>query len=497
MKRNISICKTEFNNHYLASQQEQYHIYLSPIILYLIENEPQSIPVKLVIGEREYNKEEINYYYNKYIFLMNHGLIKEIKDPEQSTMSHTPNRIKWQLANLKSLVFEVTDACNLKCKYCAYGEFYVDYDERTNRQMTFETAKAILDYLIDLWNSPLNSSLKRKLTFGFYGGEPLLSINLIKEIISYIENNVPASIIPQYNMTSNAMLLDRHMDYLVQKDFQLLISLDGNEQNHSYRVTHDGINSFRRVYKNVNLLRKKHPVFFVKNVNFNSVLHNRNSVKDIFNFINTEFDKMPMIGELNSNGISPDKVDEYNLTYKDKREDLHQSENYNQLAEKVRLNNPDFESAVKFAQRHSGNFFKNYSDLFRKDVSKRKGYLPTGTCIPFERKLFLTVRGKILPCERIGQEYDMGRIIDNKVEIDFDFIAQKYNNYFEKLKPQCNHCYTSVCSQCIFNLPDLEGKPICMGSQNLKLFNQYISNNLSFFEQNSKTFKESLKIMFE
>ena len=32
------------------------------------------------------------------------------------------------LANLPQLVFEVTDACNLRCKYCAYGEFYEDYD---------------------------------------------------------------------------------------------------------------------------------------------------------------------------------------------------------------------------------------------------------------------------------------------------------------------------------------------------------------------------------
>ena len=36
------------------------------------------------------------------------------------------------LANLPQLVFEVTDACNLRCKYCAYGEFYEDYDCREN-----------------------------------------------------------------------------------------------------------------------------------------------------------------------------------------------------------------------------------------------------------------------------------------------------------------------------------------------------------------------------
>jgi sulfatase maturation enzyme AslB (radical SAM superfamily) len=42
--------------------------------------------------------------------------------------------IHFALANLPQLVFEITDACNLKCKYCAYGEFYDDYD---NPQMHF------------------------------------------------------------------------------------------------------------------------------------------------------------------------------------------------------------------------------------------------------------------------------------------------------------------------------------------------------------------------
>jgi uncharacterized protein len=36
------------------------------------------------------------------------------------------DNIVYALANLPQLVFEITDACNLKCKYCGYGEFYDD-----------------------------------------------------------------------------------------------------------------------------------------------------------------------------------------------------------------------------------------------------------------------------------------------------------------------------------------------------------------------------------
>lgn len=47
----------------------------------------------------------------------------------------SPNQILNNLANLPQLVFEVTDSCNLKCKYCAYGEFYDDFDIRENKMM--------------------------------------------------------------------------------------------------------------------------------------------------------------------------------------------------------------------------------------------------------------------------------------------------------------------------------------------------------------------------
>lgn len=42
----------------------------------------------------------------------------------------TPNDIEQNLINLKQLVFEVTDACNLRCKYCGYADLYEGYDKR-------------------------------------------------------------------------------------------------------------------------------------------------------------------------------------------------------------------------------------------------------------------------------------------------------------------------------------------------------------------------------
>ena len=70
------------------------------------------------------------------------------------------------------------------------------------------------------------------------------------------------------------MLLDRYMDYLVEKNFSILISLDGNEVQSAYRVDKHGNSSFSRVVRNVKKTAKKSliPDYFEKKVNFNSVI---------------------------------------------------------------------------------------------------------------------------------------------------------------------------------------------------------------------------------
>lgn len=58
--------------------------------------------------------------------------------------------IEYSLANLKQLVFEVTDACNLRCKYCAYADLYEGYDQRENLKLPFQKAKLIIDYFTNI-----------------------------------------------------------------------------------------------------------------------------------------------------------------------------------------------------------------------------------------------------------------------------------------------------------------------------------------------------------
>ena len=82
--------------------------------------------------------------------------------------------IKENLINLKNIVFEVTEKCNLRCKYCGLSEqFYQKYKVRKKRNLTFKKAKLIIDYCLTLWRDNYVKDSNLPIIVGFYGGEPL------------------------------------------------------------------------------------------------------------------------------------------------------------------------------------------------------------------------------------------------------------------------------------------------------------------------------------
>jgi len=364
------------------------------------------------------------------------------------------NDILHQLINLEQLTLEVTDACNLKCRYCGYGNLYNTHDKRENLFLNFIKVKHVIDYLYEIWKKYKGKSSPRNIIIGFYGGEPLLNMNLIQQVIAYLEMLPP---IPdtnfQFNMTTNAILLDKYMTYLAEKKFILLISLDGNEYAQSYRKNHHGVNSFNRVYKNIKLLKETYPEYFHKNVNINSVLHNRNNIRSVREFIEKEFGKTPIISEINAFGICENKMNEFKKIYHPIASDI--SINDDDFKEYY----PDMQGLFRFVGKISGNFFSSHNFLLKKNPLV---YPPTGTCSPFGKKMFITVNGKILPCEKIDQKFVLGKVTDTGIELDLQKIADIYTRYYQKVKPLCEKCYMKhFCAQCMFYMEDLDGKVKC------------------------------------
>lgn len=405
----------------------------------------------------------------------------------------TGKHIKNNLVNLSQLVFEVTDKCNLSCKYCGYGELYEGYDPRGSRSLSLKKASNILDYLTKLWKENIGSSLIQPFTLGFYGGEPLIRMKLIKEIIQYVESLDITSKRIHYNMTTNGLLLNKYMDYLVDKEFNLLISLDGDEKDHSYRVDHHGKNSHKKVMDNTMLLKQKHPDYFNKHVRFNTVLHNLNSVESAHNYIKDNFGKETNISPLNNSGIRNDKFKDYVKMFQNVSSSITKACNPEELETELFLVAPRTKQLYTFLYRYSGNKFDNYLSLFY-DENKTKVF-PTGTCVPFWKKMFITVNGKILACEKINHEFALGQVFEDKIEMDFDQIAEVHNNYIFKLIRQCITCaYMRGCGQCIFQIDEInKSDPKCLAHSDGGQFQQSINSNLDYLKRNPSLYKKIIK----
>lgn len=440
------------------------------------------------------NKE---YYKKKSDFLEEYGFFDDFTPNLISEYDSTA--IKSNLANLRMLLIEVTDSCNLNCEYCGYGKLYDNYDQRVSKNQNIEDIKTFIDYLRGLWHSNLNVSYNNIITIGFYGGEPLVAFSIIKEIIFYIESLDISNIFFNYNMTTNGMLLDKYMDYLVLKNFDLLISLDGNQMNNSYRITKTGKESFPVLYRNIKKLQSKFPEYFDDKVNFNSVLHNRNNIVDICNFIKTHFNKVPSINHLNTNGVNPNFIHEFkkmmNKNSMAEYEKERDSNNLNTADEFIK--NLDVSNFNNFFESYTNNSYNSYTDLMYDNSTKY--FIPTGTCHPFSRKLFLSVNGKIFPCERSGQEEPLGHINNNEIFLNYDYIRDFYSKKYNNIIKKCRTCLQwKNCTLCAYYLKKENKTLICDRYMSNRRSKSFFSKNLSSLENNkyfiNKVFSKTLKI---
>ncbi|MEY8707225.1 radical SAM peptide maturase [Bacteroides faecichinchillae] len=401
--------------------------------------------------------------------------------------------IEYNLMNLNQLIFEVTDACNLRCKYCGYADLYEGYDQRENLKFPFHKAKLIIDYLYEYWKKQYCADVNKPISIGFYGGEPLLNVPFIQQVIDYLESLNPIGKKFHYNMTTNAMLLDKYMDFLVEKEFRLLISLDGDEKGQSYRIDAKGQNSFNKVFTNIQLLRSKYPAYFDHLVMFNSVLHNRNGVESAYRFIKDEFGKEPAISPLNNSGIRKDKVKEFYQTYQNMSESIKKATNCEALKKELFIKEPETSALLNYIHYMTGNVFDNCNDL----ILGRTGIPnpPSGTCPPFSKKMFITVKGRILQCEKINHEFALGQITDKKVELDLEQAAQQHNEYIFQYINQCKTCAVKqMCMQCVYQIDDIHDKTSkCNSYCSTKQHEKHKEYCLDYLDKHPELYNKILK----
>ncbi len=126
---------------------------------------------------------------------------------------------------VKALCLHIAHSCNLRCAYCFAGDG--EYGASSEKKlMSFEVGKAAIDFLI------VNSASRKNLEVDFFGGEPLLNFEVVKQIVEYaksIENKHGKTF--RFTITTNGLLLDdEKLDYINKNMNNIVLSIDGRKE---------------------------------------------------------------------------------------------------------------------------------------------------------------------------------------------------------------------------------------------------------------------------
>ncbi len=317
---------------------------------------------------------------------------------------------------VKALCLHICHDCNLRCRYCFADEGAY---HAMREFMSLETAKKAIDFLIE------NSGDRKVLETDFFGGEPLMNFDVVKETVYYAkEQAAKRGKRFLFTLTTNGLLLKDNIADFLNKEFEnVVLSLDGRREVHdAVRKTANGKGSFDLVIENlknfVKIRGDKHyyvrGTFTAKNLDFS---------KDVLFLADSGFESISM---------EPVVTDIPDLAIT--KEDLARvCDEYDVLCDKY----------LEYEAKGKGfNFFHFNVDLEGGPcLSKR-----VSACGAGNEYFSVVPNGDIYPCHQFAGDKDfrMGSVFDGKLD---ENIRNKFKNSCLFTRKKCDGCFAKfICS---------------------------------------------------
>jgi len=424
--------KFETENNKYVYDVSSHRVFRTSAVTYdIIEDFEVGNLAELIRNLPQYSKREIRQSHQEITLARRKQQVFSLDRPKAMAFADGESIALMEHPSQAQLILNVTERCNLRCKYCSYSGIYQGQRKHSDRNMPLQIAKKSVDKFIQ--------NMTEEPSLSFYGGEPLLRIDLIKETIDYIESLTEKKI--TYNMTTNGTLLNKNTaEYLRDKDFTLMVSLDGPRDVHDRnRVDTKGRGSFDRIMENLEYYKSLDDEFYKKNVLFSIVSAPPHRLKDVNKFFSTE----PLVCD---NTISFSYMDytaadfDYSITAEDAERAAEERED---LLD-------DFIKSVAGREKRGAFATAYYEDDFVRFYHRPKVPLGehinlNGCCVPGSRRLFVTVDGKLYVCERMTTAYQIG---DVDRWIDRHLVMKLINDY-QEMSVDCLDCWACrLCSKC-------------------------------------------------
>ncbi|MCM1314467.1 MAG: thioether cross-link-forming SCIFF peptide maturase [Muribaculaceae bacterium] len=374
----------------------------------LLENikppfEPECRPDIIEKLKKVYPEEEIKTCYAEIVELYNDKILFSEDDYEKYAQYSVASPVK-------AMCLNIAHDCNLRCKYCfaSTGDF-----GKGRKLMSFETGKHAIDFLLE------KSGDRQNLELDFFGGEPLMNFEVVKQIVKYARSREKEFNKKfRFTITTNGILLDDDkIDFINREMSNVVLSIDGRKEvNDFMRPRVDGTGSYDKILPAFKKLvdGRGDKEYYVRGTFTN---HNLDFSDDVFALYNAGFDQIsiePVVGD----------SDEYALTEKDLPEVFSE---YERLGKRIIENE---KSGKKF------NFFHFMIDLDQGPcaIKRLRG------CGCGNDYVAITPDGDIFPCHQfVGiDEYKMGNIDEGTFNQDMKDDFAKAHVY---TKPECTKCW--------------------------------------------------------
>lgn len=312
---------------------------------------------------------------------------------------------------VKALCLHVAHDCNIRCAYCfaSQGDFKGD-----RSLMSYEVGKKALDLLV------ANSGNRRNLEVDFFGGEPLMNFEVVKQLVAYgrsIEAEHNKNF--RFTLTTNGVLLnDEIIDYVNEHMSNVVLSIDGRKEvNDKMRYTISGGGTYDIIVEKFKRLVEKRAgkSYYVRGT---FTKHNLDFAKDVIHLADLGF---------KSTSVEPvvaKPTDSYAIT----EEDIaYLNKQYEELAQEM-VNRHNTENAF--------SFFHFALDMGQGPcVVKRLSGCGAGS-----EYLAITPEGDIYPCHQfVGDEhFKMGNVLAGI--LDFG-LTNQFKNAHVYNKEKCRTCW--------------------------------------------------------
>lgn len=357
--------------------------------------------------------------------------------PTSIEQALTPYLPVYMNTRVSGIVLQVTQNCNLKCKYCSYAMNGLYNRTHSVQHMSWDIAKRAIDFL------KKHSGDLQNIRISFYGGEPMLNMQLIKKVVLYAEEIMPYKNI-NFAMTTNLTLFSKELlDFFVDHDFRITVSLDGpqkfNDKNRFFAI--NGESSYDTVMGNLKIIASN-PDYLQSNIQINAVVDKSADPQEILNFFQQHDILKNVPVELSTVNDSNLKIQYYTSSDYLKRGKINAFKSMLAKAYDISIEDDVLDDIYEKITKKSAPY------------SKLKQVHHNGPCIPGIKKLFVNVAGNFFPCEKANEMSTHLKIGDIYSDFDGDKIKLIYN--IGKIsEEECINCWAiKLCSSCAVNIDD-------------------------------------------